>query len=598
MKRIFTLFLVLAAFVAAQAATYTVAGSGAVLNGESWKQDNAANDMTSADNENYTLTISGISVEAGSYEFKVVEDHAWTNCWPSSNYKFDITETAKYDIVYTFNATSKEITVTPTKVGAFEGSTDKTYTVAGTGELMGTDWKQDDADHDMVKGDDGIYRLTLTGVTLAAKDYKYKVTVNHDWGVSYPSSDAVLTIAEAGTYDVTFTFDEGTKAVNATAAAPAPVATGAVFDIQNNNGNWGVGEGADFEKGNFSTLTMDGVVLTNIQGSSMNPARIMKNDSKGIFLQCFKNIALKFNAPEGKAITKVEVTMQSGSFDMTPSTGAVEENVWTGNATEVTFENTKGTRYVWKFVVTIADENAETVKPVSAVEVENIAAFNALEDGVDAKLTLTNARVNGYWDLRGAYYVEDATGAFAIKGLTLTPGTVLNGTISGKKASDKTIDMDENVMEICINATDASTFTATETTLEGTAMAIDAIGTQANYGKLITVENVEITGSGQNKTLTDADGKTIKARDFFAVLPADFAWPAKASKLTGVLVFNVTGWFLAPVSAEAIVADTADGIIDLKAEAADKAIYNLQGIRLQQLKKGPNIVDGKVVIVK
>jgi len=371
-----------------------------------------------------------------------------------------------------------------------------------------------------------------------------------------------------------------------------------VFDIQNNNGNWGVGEGADFEKGNFSTLTMDGVVLTNIQGSSMNPARIMKNDSRGIFLQCFKNIALKFNAPEGKAITKVEVTMQSGSFDMTPSTGAVEENVWTGNATEVTFENTKGTRYVWKFVVTIADENAETVKPVSAVEVENIAAFNALEDGVDAKLTLTNARVNGYWDLRGAYYVEDATGAFAIKGLTLTPGTVLNGTISGKKASDKTIDMDENVMEICINATDASTFTATETTLEGTAMAIDAIGTQANYGKLITVENVEITGSGQNKTLTDADGKTIKARDFFAVLPADFAWPAKASKLTGVLVYNVTGWFLAPVSAEAIVADTADGIIDLKAEAADKAIYNLQGIRLQQVKKGPNIVDGKVVIVK
>ena len=123
MKRIFTLFLVLAAFVAAQAATYTVAGSGAVLNGESWKQDNAANDMTSADNENYTLTISGISVEAGSYEFKVVEDHDWTNCWPSSNYKFDITETAKYDIVYTFNATSKEITVTPTKVGAFEGST-------------------------------------------------------------------------------------------------------------------------------------------------------------------------------------------------------------------------------------------------------------------------------------------------------------------------------------------------------------------------------------------------------------------------------------------------------------------------------------------
>ena len=208
------------------------------------------------------------------------------------------------------------------------------------------------------------------------------------------------------------------------------------FDFQNNNGNWPYGEGADFENGNFTTLTLDGVTLTGIQGSALNPSRIMKNNSKGIFLQCFKENALKLTAPEGKAIVTVAVTMQSGSFDLTPSTGTLAENVWTGNATEVTFTNEKGPRYIWAIEVSLADENAETVKPAAAVEVATIAEFNALENGTLAKLTLDKARVNGYYDLRGAYYVEDATGAVAIKGVTLTAGTVLNGYITGTKSND------------------------------------------------------------------------------------------------------------------------------------------------------------------
>ena len=611
MKRIFTLFLVLAAFVAAQAATYTVAGSGAVLNGESWKEANADNDMTSTDNENYTLTISGISVEAGSYEFKVVEDHAWTNCWPSSNYKFDITETAKYDIVYTFNATSKEITVTPTKVGAFEGSTDKTYTVAGTGELMGTDWKQDDADHDMVKGDDGIYRLTLTGVTLAAKDYKYKVTVNHDWGVSYPSSDAVLTIAEAGTYDVTFTFDEGTKAVNATAAAPAPVATGAVFDIQNNNGNWGVGEGADFEKGNFTELTMDGVVLTNIQGEANNAARIMKNASKGIYIQCFKKNSLKFTAPEGKAITKIEVTMQSGAFDFTPSTGTVAENVWTGNATEVTFNNAAGTRYIWKFVVTIADENAETVKPEPEakdfdVEVATLSDFNALESGMKVKLSFRNVRVNAYNSLLYLAYLQDDTGVAELNlkktGIKIKNGDLLNGFIIGQKEvrdldyTGSYADMKEQLLNPT-EATNSDNLSVVDgsTLPQGDIQNVSVVeaAKEGNHGRLFTISNVAVEKSGRFYYAVQGENR-IQVNDELSVMGDSYEWPAKVASLSGLVTYNGARWQISPLKVE----DVVSGIIDLKAEAADKAIYNLQGIRLQQLKKGPNIVDGKVVIVK
>lgn len=128
-------------------------------------------------------------------------------------------------------------------------------------------------------------------------------------------------------------------------------------------------------------------------------------------------------------------------------------------------------------------------------------------------------------------------------------------------------------------------------------MTIDAIGTQANYGKLISVENVTISGSGQNKTLTDAVGNTIKARDLMAVLPADYTWPKNASKLTGILVYNVTSWVLMPISAEAIVVPQTNNIKVRKAEQGDEPVYNLKGIQQDGLQRGLNIVGGKKVVL-
>ncbi len=331
------------------------------------------------------------------------------------------------------------------------------------------------------------------------------------------------------------------------------------FDIQNNNGNWPVGEGANYADGNVSTLTMNGVTLTGIQGDSSSPVRIMKNNSRGICLWIYKNTSVKFNAPAGKAIVKIEPTMQSGTFDLSASSGAVTDGVWAGNASEVTFgPNANSTRYVWAFTITLADENEETVKPASyEVEAASIAEFNAAEDGKIVKLTLKDARVNGYWDLQGAYYVEDASGATVIKGAELTKSTVLNGTIIGTKATNSEIDYVNTpaaAVEYQMNVTDATGVEAAATTLTGTVMSIAAACTQANYGKLITLENVTISGSGQNKTLTDASNNTMKARDYMGVLSSEYAWPEKASKMTGIVIYYMTGWFLMPISEEAIVA--------------------------------------------
>ena len=330
------------------------------------------------------------------------------------------------------------------------------------------------------------------------------------------------------------------------------------FDFQNNNGQWPVGEGVDYANGNLTEpIVMDDVTLTGVQGEAMNPVRIMKNASRGICLWIYKSNSLKFNAPEGKAITKIEATMQTGSFDLAPSTGTVADNVWTGNATEVVFgPNANSTRYVWAFNVTLADENSETVKPAAVdIEVDNIAAFNAVEDGKVVKLNLTDARVNAYWDLQGKYFVEDATGATVIKGAALTAGTTINGSITGTKGTDSEIDYmntPAEAVEYFMAASEASV-KATATTLTGTVITLDKAGAQDNYGRLVTLENVAISGAGQNKTLTDATGNTFKARDYLAVLPSDFTWPENAASITGVVVYYMTGWFLLPISADAIV---------------------------------------------
>lgn len=559
MRKLFTLMFTAMALVAAQAATYTVAGAAAVLNGDaSWAETNEANDMTTTDNVNYTLTVSGISVEAGSYEYKVVEDHDWTNNWPSSNAKLSITETAKYDIVYTFNADTKAVGAEATKVGAFEGSTEKTYTVAGDTGLMGNNWDISDTNHDMTKDADGIYRLLLENVALTAGTYAYKVAVNHDWGTSYPSSNATLTIATDGNYNVEFTFNEDTKAVGATATAVvASTEAEATFDFENNPEGWPVGEGVNFADGNLTEpLTVGEVTLTNVQGDATQPARIMRgNDGINTFY-VYKNGSIKFSAADGRAITKIAVTMKSNSFDLAASTGSVADNVWTGNATEVLF-TASATRTMLKIVVTTDNKNSETVEPAQEtydVEAANIAAFNAAEDGKVVKLTLTDAKVNGNFN---GYYVEDASGATVIKGIALTVGKALNGYIIGTKATKDDIDYmgaTTAPYEPQLQATDATTFEETATTLTGKVTTVAEAGQQSNYGRLITLENVTISGSGQNKTLTDAEGNTIKARDYMGVLSAEFTWPEKASKITGVVIYYMTGWFLLPISADAIVA--------------------------------------------
>ncbi|MBO6306168.1 MAG: leucine-rich repeat protein [Paludibacteraceae bacterium] len=211
----------------------------------------------------------------------------------------------------------------------------------------------------------------------------------------------------------------------------------------------------------------------------------------------------------------------------------------------------QNTAWIGDYFTTIVEKE----DPVE--EVATIAAFNAVEDGKTVKLTLTDAKVTAYADLQKVYYVEDATAATVISGTTLTVGTALNGTITGTKSTNEVDYMNTPAVAVepMLTVTDATGFTATETTLTPTTMTITEACAQANYAKLITIENVTISGSGRNKTLTDAEEHTIKARDLFGVLSTEFAWPEKVTKITGICLYYMTGWFIIPTSEDGIVAD-------------------------------------------
>ena len=223
MKKLYTLIaLFVLAVMSTHATTYTVAGVTAILNDgtSSWDPAATANDMTSSDGNIYTLTVKGKNLEAKGYEWKIVEDHAWTKSYPQSgNNTLTIKETAKYDITYTLNLSAGTYGATATRVGDYEGViSEKTYTVAGEPEsFFGTKWDPTNTDNDMQKQADGTYKKVYTNKTLAKGTVKLKVVVNHNWDEAYPGSDYTLTIAEDGTYDVTVTFDPTSKAVNATA---------------------------------------------------------------------------------------------------------------------------------------------------------------------------------------------------------------------------------------------------------------------------------------------------------------------------------------------------------------------------------------------
>ncbi|MBQ9556254.1 MAG: hypothetical protein IJV05_08515 [Muribaculaceae bacterium] len=192
---------------------YTVAGAPAALFGTEWTPALVENEMTKGNDGIYTWTKNNVALTAGNVEFKVVLGHDWGVEYPSSNYVATINANGNYNVTITFNPENQEITFN----AAVVEETEDFYTVAGAPEaIFGAEWNPAYAANNMTLVD-GLYIWIKEDVELAAGTFiEFKVVKNANWSTCWPADNYEYTVEEAGTYDLTITFNPETNEVTFT----------------------------------------------------------------------------------------------------------------------------------------------------------------------------------------------------------------------------------------------------------------------------------------------------------------------------------------------------------------------------------------------
>ena len=238
------------------------------------------------------------------------------------------------------------------------------------------------------------------------------------------------------------------------------------------------------------TFTADGATLQVTSGSAAS--KLYVDTNRGQNLVTYPQYAtLTFKAPEGKAIVQIDFTAAGNSNinKLTPSSGAVEGMVWTGNAEGVRF--TQGaTSYLANAVLTLVDKTDETaaLPAIEYTECANIAAFNALAAGTYAKITLTNAEVIGKSaDGYSTVWMQDATGGCWIQYTSLNDKlaekTKVNGTVYAVlRALNGNAQMKEAeaTLQSTLEAADIESYTAVAGTIADVNVA-------ANLNKVVKI---------------------------------------------------------------------------------------------------------------
>lgn len=94
--------------------TWTVAGSLEIF-GKDWDETATENDMIKQeDNVTYILTKTNLTLAIGTYKYKICANHGWAENYgddtdPEGNASINIEEDGTYDVTFTFNQTTKEV---------------------------------------------------------------------------------------------------------------------------------------------------------------------------------------------------------------------------------------------------------------------------------------------------------------------------------------------------------------------------------------------------------------------------------------------------------------------------------------------------------
>ena len=388
-----------------------------------------------------------------------------------------------------------------------------------------------------------------------------------------------------------------------------------LYDFVDNNLGLEVATPADWEdatKGVISgqEIRQGDVVLTAVDGAKVN--RMWRTNAGVQYLQVGGKITL--TADQGRAIKGVTFTVQNYKFFLEAQAGNgsldADNYVWTGNASAITFDNENAANQyntqslLLTMTVTTDDADADTYTPSETTRTDcaNIAQFLALEPGTPARLTLTDAQVNGaYW---GGTFVEDATGAVQVTAsLNVNRNDVLNGVICLTRDQD---DFDQDHIIPCaasdaLTSLDEVTITS-DNQLQPTVMSVDEVASNDNFSRLVKVENVTVTKPGRFYFITTSDGENIQLVDQMNVGDYDLdSFVDKAVDVTGVLTWNMTRYAIFPTQ---VVLAEATAIERVEAAAVtDGNVYTITGIclgrvDLSTLPAGLYIRDGRKHVVR
>lgn len=217
--------------------TYTVAGSSDVAFGTAWDPTNTENDMLLMDGTIYSWMKEGLTLSAGTIEFKVCEDHAWTTAYPASNYVLTIPADGIYTVMIMFDAASGVVDAFAEKTG----DAVVIPTVAMHGNFAGpSNWA--DTENFTIAADNKTATLVLNLEATTDKPYEFGMRIGGkgNWtsnGVAFTRENAsavvvsgsgnlTLTADVTGEYTFTWTYETNTLAITFPAKEePQPVAT-------------------------------------------------------------------------------------------------------------------------------------------------------------------------------------------------------------------------------------------------------------------------------------------------------------------------------------------------------------------------------------
>ena len=286
MKKLITLALMLTAFCGvSMATTYTVVGNNATIFEDTWAPTQTANDMALVSGSLYRKTYSGVSLTAGTLEYKIAEDHAWSNAHPSGvNTSIQIPFNGTYDVVFEYtvgnDAGTCELILKSNvyliynsgsgwKVGdkLSYNSTSKTHSLEfeGSKEMLFAFTTKESTKGDSYSSWDNSYVVRPNSAN------NYDVYIERMAGSTNNSSGKVWFIKDAADYTITWTPASQSFVLNAEATITVNASAGwATFSLGSDGNDHGYTvSGADAF---YVASTSDGkAVLTSIASGKKIP---------------------------------------------------------------------------------------------------------------------------------------------------------------------------------------------------------------------------------------------------------------------------------------------------------------------------------------